>query len=175
MLENNMEGQAMAEIGKNIAKLRKLNNLTQEQLAEKVGVSPQAVSKWENGLSCPDITLLPTIAKLFGITVDELLGDEIDTEKISKPQINYEKKSKSNEGGKITRQLIITVTKPDGKETNIKLPSVLFNFGIKLGGDLGGISSEQAGLIKDAVENGLTGEILRVNGENGEIIVIKIE
>ena len=61
-------------LGKRIAMLRKEKGLTQEQLAEKVGVSAQAVSKWENDVSCPDITLLPLLADLLGVTVDELLG-----------------------------------------------------------------------------------------------------
>ena len=61
-------------LGKRIAALRKEKGLTQEQLAEKVGVSAQAVSKWENDVSCPDITLLPLLADILGVTVDELLG-----------------------------------------------------------------------------------------------------
>ncbi|MBQ1565774.1 MAG: helix-turn-helix transcriptional regulator [Clostridia bacterium] len=61
-------------LGKRIAALRKEKGLTQEQLAEKVGVSAQAVSKWENDVSCPDITLLPLLADLFDVSVDELLG-----------------------------------------------------------------------------------------------------
>ena len=61
-------------LGKRIAALRKEKGMTQEQLAEKVGVSAQAVSKWENDISCPDITLLPLLAELFGVSVDELLG-----------------------------------------------------------------------------------------------------
>lgn len=61
-------------LGKRIAMLRKNQGWTQEQLGEKVGVSAQAVSKWENDLACPDITTLPILADLFGITTDELLG-----------------------------------------------------------------------------------------------------
>ena len=61
-------------LGKRIAMLRKEKGLTQEQLAEKVGVSAQAVSKWENDVSCPDITILPLLADILGVTVDELLG-----------------------------------------------------------------------------------------------------
>ena len=63
-------------LGKRIMQHRKRLGLTQEQLAERVGVSAQAVSKWENDLSCPDISLLPVLAEIFGITVDELLGKE---------------------------------------------------------------------------------------------------
>lgn len=57
-----------------IAQLRKAKGLTQAALAADLGVSSQAVSKWENGLSCPDIQLLPQIADYFGISTDELLG-----------------------------------------------------------------------------------------------------
>lgn len=54
---------------------RKLG-LTQEGLAQKLGVTNQAVSKWESGQSCPDIALLPQLADLFGITIDQLFGRE---------------------------------------------------------------------------------------------------
>ena len=55
---------------------RKKLGLTQEGLASHLGVTNQAVSKWESGQSCPDITLLPQLADLFGITIDELFGRE---------------------------------------------------------------------------------------------------
>lgn len=61
-------------IGENLKKQRKLRELTQEQLADILGVSFQAVSKWERGEGYPDIEMLPTIANCFGITVDELIG-----------------------------------------------------------------------------------------------------
>ena len=61
-------------LGKRIVKNRKRLGLTQEQLAERLGVTPQAISKWENDQSCPDITLLPKLAEVFGTTTDELLG-----------------------------------------------------------------------------------------------------
>ena len=57
-----------------IAALRKEAGMTQEQLATRLGVSFQAVSKWENGLSCPDIMLLPQLADLFSVTIDSLFG-----------------------------------------------------------------------------------------------------
>ncbi len=56
--------------------LRKAKNVSQEKIAEYLGVSYQAVSKWENGVTSPDISLLPAIARYFGITVDELLQVE---------------------------------------------------------------------------------------------------
>ena len=63
-------------LGKRISSQRKKLKLTQDQLAEKLGVTAQAVSKWEHDQSCPDITTLPRLAEIFGITTDELLGIE---------------------------------------------------------------------------------------------------
>lgn len=66
-------------IGERIKFHRKRLGLTQDQLAQRLGVSAQAVSKWEHNLSCPDVSVLPEIADLFGITVDELLGKSTAT------------------------------------------------------------------------------------------------
>lgn len=66
----------MADIGNKIKELRHQKRLTQNQVAMELGVSCQAVSKWENNLSCPDIMLLPSIAKLFDISIDKLFFDE---------------------------------------------------------------------------------------------------
>ncbi len=63
-------------LGKRIVHNRKKLGLTQDQLAEKLGVTAQAVSKWENDQSCPDISMLPKLAEIFGITTDALLGSE---------------------------------------------------------------------------------------------------
>lgn len=61
-------------LGKRIAAHRKALGLTQDVLAEQLGITPQAVSKWENDQSCPDITMLPRLAEIFDCTTDELLG-----------------------------------------------------------------------------------------------------
>lgn len=63
-------------LGKRIIAHRKRLGLTQDALAERLGVTAQAVSKWENDLSCPDIGMLPRLAAIFGTTTDELLGIE---------------------------------------------------------------------------------------------------
>ena len=60
------------ELGKKIKQLRFKASLTQEQLAESVGVSAQAVSKWENGVAMPDISLLPKLSEIFGVSIDDL-------------------------------------------------------------------------------------------------------
>lgn len=73
-------------LGKRIMRHRKELHLTQDQLAEKLGVTAQAVSKWENDQSCPDINMLPKLAQLFGTTTDALLGHErvYETEMVDK-------------------------------------------------------------------------------------------
>lgn len=61
------------KISDKIKQMRKKAGFTQEQLASRLGVSAQSISKWENEVSMPDITLLPLIAEIFGITIDESL------------------------------------------------------------------------------------------------------
>lgn len=63
-------------ISENLKRLRKSRGMTQECLASRLHVSPQSVSKWERGESYPDITVLPTIANFFEITIDSLLGND---------------------------------------------------------------------------------------------------
>lgn len=65
----------MMNIGGNIKRLRQRHNLTQDQVAEKLCVSYQAVSKWENNINAPDISLLPEIANLFDVSIDTLFSD----------------------------------------------------------------------------------------------------
>lgn len=82
-------------LGKRIAQHRKNLKLTQDQLAEKLGLTAQAVSKWENDLSCPDIAMLPRLAAIFGITTDELLGMEqqapvMDGEVVDKQGVHFD-------------------------------------------------------------------------------------
>ncbi|MDE6724918.1 MAG: helix-turn-helix transcriptional regulator [Ruminiclostridium sp.] len=88
----------MFKLGENLKKYRTQNNLTQEQLAEVLRISPQAVSRWELGTTYPDITLLPIIANYFDVTTDELFG--INGEKIQKEidQIIEHKNELHNQG-----------------------------------------------------------------------------
>ena len=65
-------------IGNKIRELRLKHNITQSQLAEVLSVTIQSVSKWETGRSFPDITLLPVIARYFGISMDELFEYHAD-------------------------------------------------------------------------------------------------
>ena len=71
-------------MGKNIARLRKEQGLTQSDLADKLSVSYQAISQWERGETIPDVMCLPDIAAVFDVSVDELFGLEPDAQRIKK-------------------------------------------------------------------------------------------
>lgn len=78
-------------IGKNIYMQRKKQGLTQEELAKLINVSFQAVSKWENGVSTPDISMLPILANVFHCNIDSLLGYPAEQQKI----MDYEERYKA--------------------------------------------------------------------------------
>ena len=64
-------------IGNKIRELRRARNLTQEQLAASLNISARAVSKWEMGASYPDMTMIPTIAAFFKVSLDELFDFDV--------------------------------------------------------------------------------------------------
>ena len=65
------------EIGRLLLRLRNEKNMTQRQVAESLCVSTQAVSRWETGVGCPDISLLPALAKLYGVSIIGLLAGDL--------------------------------------------------------------------------------------------------
>lgn len=72
----------MIKLGEKIKSLRKQKNISQEVFANYLGVSFQAVSKWENGNTMPDVTIIPAIASFFGVSTDELFDFNLfETEK----------------------------------------------------------------------------------------------
>ena len=74
-------------LSENLKKIRKDNNLSQEQLADKLGVSRQSVSKWESGLAYPEMDKMLQLCKLFNLNIDELLNKDIN-------EVNENKQSK---------------------------------------------------------------------------------
>ena len=163
-------------LGNNISEKRKAKGMTQEELAANLGVSPQAVSKWENDLSCPDISLLPAIAKIFGMSVDELLGAASATENVGEEKTFAEPETAYEEPvftGKKATTLLITTDK-NGKVSNVRIPLTVMRFGLNLGSSFGGITGAQANTIENAIRTGLSGEILSVDGENGEKVTISL-
>ena len=70
-------------LSEKIYSLRRKNGLSQEQLAEKIGVSRQAISKWETGTAIPDIEILLELSKIYGVTINDLLEPKIQPQKIT--------------------------------------------------------------------------------------------
>ena len=68
-------------IGKYISLKRKQKNMTQEQLAEKLGVSNKTISKWETGLGCPDLSLWPELSAILGVDMKQMMEGEITSNK----------------------------------------------------------------------------------------------
>lgn len=113
-------------IGVNIAELRREHNMKQDELAEMLGVTPQAVSKWENGASMPDISLLPKIAQIFGVTIDDLFGVN-NTPKPDVQMLPAEKRKSFDE-------MILRVRVRDGGDkVNINLPLPLIKIALEMG------------------------------------------
>lgn len=158
-------------IGKKLHELRKQSGFTQDYVAEKLGVSAQAVSKWENDIACPDIMTLPNIAELYGITIDELFkNEEVQS------NVKYEKTEKVNENELVFRVYVDTV---NGDTVKVNLPYVLVKELIKVGKnvsftgvDLSGVDFES---IFKMVELGVLGEIVTVKTQNGDDIRVVVE
>lgn len=96
----------MLKIGEKIKELRKAQDVTQEKLADYLNISYQAVSKWENGLALPDITLIPALSNLFGVTSDYLLGIKAD-EKEEKIKEIYKKAMNCTHTGEMEKGIEI--------------------------------------------------------------------
>ena len=76
------------KIGKLILELRKDKNMTQKQLADLMNISDKTISKWERGLGCPDISLLPDLAQILGVNVDKILEGEINSNELAGGNMN---------------------------------------------------------------------------------------
>ena len=100
------------EIADRLVQLRKKHGLSQEELADKLGLSRQAVSKWERAEASPDTDNLICLAKLYGVSLDELLSTDDDVETIVKEQIKPEAKEERGDS--------IVLTDNDGSKVIIK-------------------------------------------------------
>lgn len=96
-------------IGEYIAKKRKGKNLTQEELAEKLGITDRAISKWENGVCMPDASNIPFLCKILGISINDLFsGDDVDMkDQVKKAEDNLLSLKKDEE--EMNKKLFIAV------------------------------------------------------------------
>lgn len=162
-------------LGMRIASARKAKGLTQEELAEKLGVSSQAVSKWENDLSCPDISLLPKLAQVLGMSVDELLTGKNDAVKL----VPAEQRKSLDE-----LTLRVRLRSTDGDKINVNLPMTLVKICLDVGEDFipemnGGKGESLKNLdiqkIMELVERGAVGNLVEIESADGDTIEVVVE
>ena len=153
----------MTSLGEKIASLRKAKGMTQEALAEKCSVSPQAVSKWENDLTSPDISLLPHLCSLLGVSCDELLG----VQRAEVVAVNRETLD-------LTKMFLrVRIKSGDGDKVNINLPLSIAEILIKnMLGSLSEIDFEQ---ILSLVHEGVVGKLVEIESKDGDIVEIWVE
>lgn len=160
-------------IGNRISKYRKAKGLTQEELAGKMGVSSQAVSKWENDASCPDISLLPQLCRILGITADELLTGDTNQVQMLPP-------SQRRSLDELTFR--VKVNSVQGDKVRVNLPMSLVKVGMEIGLDIsGGLNGSNAlksidlSKIIDLVERGAIGKLVEVESAEGDIVEVVVE
>lgn len=162
-------------MGNRIQKFRKEKGLTQEDLAEKLGVSAQAVSKWENDVSCPDITLLPQLCRVLGISADELLSGRNN-------DVTLVPASQRKDLDELTMR--IRLSSADGDRVRVNLPMSLVKVGLEIGvvsipDDSGNVGKLLQNIdlekILSMVEHGLIGKLVEMESADGDIVEIIVE
>ena len=159
------------ELGKRIAQYRKARGLTQEAMAQALGVSPQAVSKWEVGASCPDILLLPKLASQLGLTVDQLLTGE----KVMPVQVMPPERRK-----KLRDMVLRIVVDDNGEQVKVNIPMPLVQLASKAGKSLPRVSGTHdvdldLAAILELVEQGMIGNLMDVDCGDGTTVRIYVE
>lgn len=162
-------------IGKRIAALRREKGLKQDDLAGMLEVSPQAVSKWENDQTCPDISLLPGLANILGITVDELLsGKQENTPVVTMVPEQQRKDIKD-------MLLRITVDSHEGDKVRVNLPMALVQVALEMGMEMPQVSGNDAlknidwTKIMELVRHGAMGNLVEVESADGDTVRIFVE
>ena len=157
-------------LNERIAYYRRKCGLTQEELAEKCSVTPQAVSKWENGLTAPDISLLPRLGEVFGITTDELLG-------VERPNTAMLAPADFDPAKAIMR---IRIVSDEGDRVSINLPVAVMKIVLQSGSLDIGVSGDALKAIDfdqifTLVNAGAIGKLVEVKSSDGDTVEIWVE
>ena len=162
-------------IGKRIAALRREKGMKQDDLAQLLEVSPQAVSKWENDQSCPDISLLPGLAKALGVSTDELLSGKQE----QKPVVTLMPQEQRKD---IKDMLLrVTVDSARGDKVRVNLPMALVQLAMDMGVEMPQISGTEAlkgvdwAQILSLVRYGAMGNLVEVESADGDTVRIFVE
>lgn len=163
-------------IGSRIAKYRKAKGMTQEELANQLGVSSQAVSKWENDASCPDISLLPQLCQTLGISTDALLMGKTNEVRL----LPVEQRKSLD-----ALTLRVRVDSAQGDKVRVNLPMSLVKIALEMGVEilpnLQGMEGTDAlrnldlNKIIDLVERGLIGKIVEIESAEGDTVEVVVE
>lgn len=162
-------------IGKRIAALRREKGLKQDELAGMLSVSPQAVSKWENDQTCPDISLLPELSKILGVTVDELLTDRKETEPLVTMVPEESRKDIAD------MMLRIVADSGDGAKMRMNLPLALVQAAVDAGVAMPGINGNTAlkdinwEQILELVRHGAMGNLMEAESADGSTVRVFVE
>jgi len=170
----------MKTIGENIAAFRKEKQLTQEELAEKMAVTPQAVSKWECDSSYPDVTVMQQLARVLGVKVDEILNgrQEFPVLKQAEPE-------------KIDRRILSIHVTADNNNTSVKarfpvsmvntmlsnglLAKLLFDTDDDDDADEKAEVEKTLQMLRSFIEEGVTGPLMQVNTSGTHVSIEVIE
>ena len=158
-------------LGNRIAEARRAKSMTQEELAERLGISAQAVSKWENDVSCPDISLLPTLARELGLTLDELLTGK-QPAPVSLPPA---------EARKPLDQMLLRILVHSANDYTVKvnLPLPLVKAAIEMGMSMPQVGDSLKGIdiaqLLSMVEAGVVGKLVEVESSDGDTVEIFVE
>lgn len=162
----------METFGQRFGRFRRAKGLTQEDVAEKLNISPQAVSKWENDLTSPDISVLAEISEMFGVTLDELLGKEVaDHAKVLPPE----------ERRDINKMMLKMTVDSEGDKMRINLPMALVKAFIDSGAEAPNINGKDFlknvdfNQIMSLAEQGVIGEIMSIDTADGDVVRITVE
>ena len=159
----------METLGTRLVELRKKYNFTQADIGEKLNVSVQAVSKWENDLSLPEYDYLIKLADLFNTSIDELLG--------RKKEIVRQEENKD----KNKLLFKISIKSVDGDEISINLPLLVIKVLVENNSNTNIISGNESlknidfASLLSLAEQGVIGEIVNISSTDGDIIKIVVE
>lgn len=159
-------------LGQKISDLRKQRGMTQDELADVMGVSSQAVSKWENDLSIPDLPILMELSNYFNISLDDLVKEREETVRL------VPKGERKNINDMFLR---VNVTTLQGDRVKVNLPLVLVKMAVDMGVEIPQINGNDVlknldlNMIIQMIESGAIGKLVEVDSADGDHVEVVVE